>query len=480
MTETSLAYMAAHAQIELFRTKKLSPVEVLRAQIERIEAVEGRITALTHRHFDEAMKAASESEARYRSGEPRALDGVTVAIKDEYDRVGWVTNAGSILFKDDVKKKNHPVVDKLLAAGAVLHVETTVPEFYFAAVTWSRLLGVTRNPWNLEVTPGGSSGGSAAALAAGMTTLATGSDVGGSIRIPAAMCGLYGFKPPYGRIATAPKSALLVQASLGPMARNFSDMIRLANVMSGPAPGSLSALRPKLELPITYGSIKGLKIALSMDQGWAEIAPDIRTNTLNAVRWLEACGAVVEEVALGLDITAEEMRDTMDKILLSGAIGGDLAELAPKCEQLTTYGRHFVALAQTMRPKHAREAEDTSIRLYQALDENVFQKGYGALITPTVGSTEIAADYDPTRDAPVINGRTVDPYVGWYLASLFNLLNFMPVITVPTGRAANGVPTGLQIAAQTYDDLTAAAVAHAYSCAAPALFCDDAFPDPCR
>jgi amidase len=474
---SELAYLPAQAQLALFRARTLSPVEVLHAQIARIEAVNGRVNALTHRHFDEALAAAKAAEARYLAGAPRPLDGITVALKDEYDHAGWITNAGSKLFKDDVKKKNHPVVDKLLAAGAVLHVETTVPEFYFAAVTWSDLCGVTRNPWNLEITPGGSSGGSAAALAAGMTTLATGSDVGGSIRIPAALCGLYGFKPPFGRVATAPKSALLVQASLGPMARTFDDMILLSNVMAGPAPGSLSTLRPKLEMPKTYPALKGQKIALSMDQGWAEIAADVRDNTLAAVRCLEQAGAIVEEVALGLDITAKELRETMDKILLSGSTGADMAALRSKAEHLTTYGRHFVELAATMGPQQAREAEDAAVRLYQAVDENVFQKGYSVLITPTVASTDIAANYDPTRDAPVINGRKGDPYVGWHLTPLFNLLNFMPVITVPTGRAVNNVPTGMQIAAQTYDDLTAAAVASAYAQAAPQLFTEGAFPD---
>src|SRR5215216_216410 len=416
----ALAYMAAHEQLRLFRSKKLSPVEVLQAQIARIEAVESQVNALTYAHFDEAIEAANAAEARYVRGDARLLDGITVALKDEYDKAGWITTAGSKVFKGAVKRENHPVVDKLIGAGAVLHVQTTTPELYLVPVTWSDLWGVTRNPWNLAYTPGGSSGGSAAALAAGMTTLATGSDMGGSIRIPAAFTGLYGFKPPYARIAPARDSALLVHASLGPMARDFLDLVLLQNIMAGPAPGSLPTLRPKLELPHAYPGLKDWRIAFSMDQGWAQIAPEIRNNTLAALRLLEASGAVIEEVDLRLEVTDAELRALMEKSLLSGPLGADLVELVPRLDELTTYGRYFVERATEMGPKQAKEAAQAAVRLYQAVDENVFQKGYSALITPTVATSQIAAGFDPTRHDAIINGTKVDPHVGWFLASLFN------------------------------------------------------------
>jgi Asp-tRNA(Asn)/Glu-tRNA(Gln) amidotransferase A subunit family amidase len=136
---------------------------------------------------------------------------------------------------------------------------------------------------------------------------------------------------------------------------------------------------------------------------------------------------------------------------------------------MTTYGRHFVKLACAMGPRDAREAAEEALRLYRILDERVFEEGYDALLTPTVATTRIAADYDPTRDVPVINGKKVDPYSGWFLTSVFSLLNWMPVVTVPTGRAANKVPTGMQIACRPYDDATAAAVATLYAEAAPPM-----------
>jgi amidase len=170
----ALAYMPAHEQLRLFRAKQLSPVETLRAQITQIESIGASINAVTYSHLEEALIAAQESEARYHCGNPRPLDGITVAVKDEYDKGGWIVTAGSVLLRDSVKHENHPVVDKLLEAGVVLNLQTAAPEFYLVAVTWSDLWGVTRNPWNLDCTPGGSSGGSAAVLGAGMATLASG------------------------------------------------------------------------------------------------------------------------------------------------------------------------------------------------------------------------------------------------------------------------------------------------------------------
>lgn len=455
-------YMPAHRLLELFRQKKLSPVEVLKAQIARIDQAGDRINAVTHRHCDEALKAAKDSEIRYQRGDPRPLEGITVAIKDEYDHKDWIVTSGSVLCKDKVSDKNHPVVDKLLEAGAILHVQTTAPEFFLLAVTWSDLWGVTRNPWNPDCTPGGSSGGSAAALAAGMATLAIGSDMGGSIRIPSALNGLYGSKPAYGRIASPDPSALVPHASPGPLAREFRDLILLQNIMSGPAPGCPAVIRPKLELALDYAA-RPWKLALSVDQGWATIAPDVWANTLAAAKLFEQAGARVEEIALPLEISDADLRETIEAALFSTALGGDLIELGPHQDQLTSYGRRFVELAQHLGPLQAKTAAEEALRLYRIIDEHVFRNGYDALITPTVATTNIPAGFDPTRDHVMINGKEVDSYSGWFLTSLFSLLNWMPVINVPTGVADNNVPTGLQIVVRPYDDATAAAIASLYS-----------------
>ena len=458
-----LACLPAHRLLELFRARRLSPVDVLEAQIDRIEAGSRSINAVTYRHFDEALSAAQECEGRYRRGDQRALEGITVAVKEEYEKAGWKAAAGSRVFEDRIAKDNHPVIDKLLEAGAVLHIQTTAPEFFLLAVTWSDLWGVTRNPWNPEVTPGGSSGGSAAALAAGMTTLALGSDMGGSIRIPCALNGLYGSKPAYGQIASPDPSALVPHASPGPLARDCRDLILLQNVMCGPAPGCPAVLEPRLDLPLDYQAGPRSKIALCMDQGWARIDADVRANTLAAAKTLEAAGAIVDEIDLDLETDDAGLRETIEKALFSTAIGGELMELADEQDRLTSYGRRFVELASSMGPLDAKAAAEETLRLYRIIERNVFQAGFDAIVTPTVATTRIAAGYDPTKDRPVINGKAVDPYAGWFLTSLFSLVNWMPVINVPSGLASNHVPTGMQIATRPYDDSRAAAIALAYA-----------------
>jgi amidase len=464
----NLAWLSAEQQLDSFRRGLLSPVDVLRAQIERIERDGSALNAVTYDHFDEAMAAARTCEDRYRNGTARPLEGITVAVKDEYAKTGWVVTAGSKLFKNEVKNANHPVIDKLLEAGAVLHVQTTAPELYLLAVTWSDLWGVTHNPWNLKITPGGSSGGSAALIAAGMSTLAIGSDMGGSIRIPCALSGLYGSTPPYGRIASSDASALVPHASPGPLARHFADLVLLQNIMMGPAPGCPAVLRPKLELPTEYPRAPR-RLALSLDQGWARLEPDVRTAAVDAAKTFERAGFVVEEISLPLETDDAHLRETIEKALFSTAIGGSLVRLRSKQDALTGYARRFVELAASLGPEDANAAAEETLRLYKVVEENVFEKGFDALITPTVATTRIKAEFDPTRDVPFIGGSPVDPYSGWFLASLFSLLNWMPVINVPTGRAANGVPTGMQIVTQPYADRCCFEIASAYAEVAESL-----------
>jgi Asp-tRNA(Asn)/Glu-tRNA(Gln) amidotransferase A subunit family amidase len=246
-------------------------------------------------------------------------------------------------------------------------------------------------------------------------------------------------------------------------------MILLQNVMSGPAPGCPAVLpREPLTAPQSRSG-HPFRIALSMDQGWARLDTDVRANTLAAAKFLEAAGAVVNEVDLGLETTDFHLRETIEKALFSTAIGAELIDLDTKTDQMTTYGRRFVSLACAMSPLDTRDAAKEALRLYRLVEKAVFDAGYDALISPTVATTRISADYDPTIDAPVIDGKSVDPYSGWFLTSLFSLLNWMPVVTVPTGVAANNVPTGLQIACRPYDDATAAAIATVYANAAPGM-----------
>src|SRR4051812_1925087 len=472
--DNELIYMSARRQLALYKKRKLSPIEVLESQIKRTAEVNPKINAVTFFHWRGARTAAKNSENRYLRDEPLPLDGVTVAIKDQFDKIGWKITAGSKLV-NTVCKSNHPLVEKLIRAGAVLHMQTTAPEFYLVPLTWSDRWGITRNPWNLEVSPGGSSGGSAAAVAAGMATLAIGSDMGGSIRIPASLCGLYGYHPPYGRNSGTISDALLINASSGPLARSFSDLVLLQNILVGPIEGAPS-IRPVFRLPRRYPSIKGWKIAASLNQGWAQVDPEVRAHTQSALSVLRKAHAVVDEVDLDLRMNAADVRQAIEMALFTTSVGGELADMKGR-QGMTSYGRRFVKFALGMTPKQAKEASEVTAKVHKAIEKAVFAKGYRVLICPTTTTTAIPAAFDPSSHRPRINGVRVDPYVGLMLTSIFNLLNWMPVMNVPIGYSENGVPVGVQIAARAYDESAAASVAYAMSKRAIPPFLKHQFPE---
>ena len=276
MSDLELCYLPATEALQRFKSKSLSPVELLDAILQRIEETEPVINALTFKHFDEARDRAKKAENKYAVGKRTgALEGLPVGIKDESYIKGKPTSNGSLIKKDFVADTTSVNNQRILRAGALVHARTATPEFSCAGYTNSRLWGVTRNPWNPQLTPGGSSGGSAASLAAGTSSIATGSDIGGSIRIPAATCGLVGYNPPYGRNSDDSPFNLDFYCHTGPLARTVSDAILLQNVLCGPHPKDISTLRPKLKLPQKYPPIKNWKIAFSMDLGFFEVDPEV-------------------------------------------------------------------------------------------------------------------------------------------------------------------------------------------------------------
>ncbi|MDY3810388.1 amidase [Desulfovibrio porci] len=485
-----LAYLTALEQIQYYREGKLSPVDVLTAQIQRIrkyngplntsgEALKdhmkfnGQVNAITYEHFDQAMKAAKESEKRYKTGSARVLEGVTVAIKDENDVRGWRVTMGSIALKDaPPSKENAAIIDMLLSAGAVLHIQTTVPEFYIHGQTWSRLWGVTRNPWNLYYAAGGSSGGSGAALAAGFTTLATGSDMGGSIRIPASLCGLYGFKAPFGRVPTSETTF----ETLGPLARTFGDMALMQNVISGPHPKVHAALRPKLDYPQNYKNLKGVKIALDYFGGWIKEGIDVsvRDSLNRAADVLRGQGAVVDEVRLGWSYA--RIYQIFMNGLLSTGIGAMMLNGEKYQDIMTSYARYALKSARNGGPAAMDAADELATRLHRQLQEEVYGKGYHALIMPTLATPYFPADNDPTTDTVTVNGKPVKG-MEHALTYIWNLLSRYPVVDVPVGIAPNNIPMGMQVVGNTFDDLAAFRVASGYSRAGLRLYSGRLFPD---
>lgn len=471
-----LAYLPATAQLRHFRARQLSPVDVLEAQIAQAEEVEPKVNAFAWRFFDEARAAAKLAEARYMKGDARPLEGVTLAVKDDTDVAGKVTASGSKLFLDYVAPSSHPMVQRYVDAGAVVHAKTTVPEFCISTVTTSPHWGVTRNPWNLAYTPSGSSGGSGAALAAGTTTLATGSDSGGSIRLPASVNGVYGFKAPFGRFPSIVPWTLVPNSVYGPMARSMADLALMYDLGNGPASYDHTAL-PKHTLPAQPRAVAGMRIAYSPDLGFAQIDPEVRANTERALRYFEGLGATVEEVKL--DWTADKVQEAVYGTLLNGFWRNFLDQIQ---EMMTNPAEISDQYHNFYRKAHSLPAgsQETAAMLVAELNTGIhaiFSTGFDALVTPTTGLPSIPAETNHAKDTLVINNVTVDPTVGWCLTHPFNLLYLHPIVVAQTGRASNNVPTSIQIIGNRYDDDTVFTLAQAYERIAPPLYQGDAFPD---
>lgn len=458
MSDLDLCYMPATKALELFRKKKLSPVELMTAVIDRAEKTKGKINAFTYTHFDEALALAKKAEARYAKGKKTGpLEGLPVAVKDESYIAGKPTSNASLILKDFVAEKTSPNNQRIMAAGGIVHARTATPEFSCAAYTWSRLWGVTRNPWNPKFTTGGSSGGSGAALAAGLAPIATGSDIGGSIRIPASACGVVGFKPPYGRNPDDPPFNLDFYCHTGPMARTVEDTILLQNVMCGPHPLDIASLRPKLTLPTKYKPIGKWKIAYSMDLGLFEVDREVRKNTLAALDVFRSLGATVEEVDLRWPKNALQQ----GMAYLNHLFGASLAKLlADHADDLCTYTRRFAEEGQSSKATDFVSTLETAAEMYSTLGPLL--EDYDVFVCPTNALAAVPADHDHSTDEVKINGKVVDSSLGWVMTTPFNMLSRCPVISVPTGHAKNRVPTGMQIVGRTYcdEDVMRAAIAY--------------------
>jgi aspartyl-tRNA(Asn)/glutamyl-tRNA(Gln) amidotransferase subunit A len=453
-----LAFAAATRLIELYRKKELSPVEVAAATVQRLERYEAAVNAFVLYDPDTAMAMARASEARWRKGEPQGiLDGVPVAIKDTQLTRGWPRRVGSrTIDPDQPWTEDAPSTARLREAGAVFFGKTTTPEFGWKPLTDSPLTGVTRNPWNLERTPGGSSGGSAAAVLCGICPLAVGTDAGGSIRIPAAFSGIFGHKPNFGRVAVYPPSAFGDVAHAGPMTRSVEDAALMLDAMKGPDP------RDWYSLPddgIAYrdrvreASLKGKRVALSPTLGYHEPAPAVRAAVERAGRVFADLGAAVE--------SAEPFAASPWPIfeVLSGAgMWALLRSVAPEKIGLMDPGLvELCRSGQAITQEQYVEAIGKRVALGVAL--NRFFERYDLILSPTMPIT--AAYAEPRRDGrpDPTNARDWLTYT-W----AFNLTK-NPSASIPCGFDG-GLPIGLMVTGPPYGDLAVLQACRAYEEAA--------------
>lgn len=451
-----LAYLGAQEALELFSTKKLSPVELLEAVIARAEQVEPTINAFAETFYDAALEQARTAERRYADGTARPLEGLPVAVKEEAAIAGQHHTFGSVPLRDVIADETAVFVQRILDAGGIVHARTTTPEFSCAPFTWSHLWGVSRNPWNPAFTPGGSSGGSAASLAAGTTTLATGSDIGGSIRIPASFCGVVGFKPPYGRVPEVETFNLDHYCHEGPLARTVSDCRLLENVIAGPHPSDVVSLRPKLEVPERLEPIDGLRIAFSPDLGCYRVDADVAANARSTVDRLRAAGAVVEEVELPWELAT---LNRAARVHFGMIFGPSIAEIyEAHRDELTPYALNLFEESEEVHKSDFVAGLALEGRLYRPLGELLDR--YDALICPTFAVPAFLAEWGMS-DPLEVNGQPLEDWFDVMMTIPFNIASRCPVMSVPSGRSKDGVPTGVSIVGRTYDDVTAFRIAAA-------------------
>jgi aspartyl-tRNA(Asn)/glutamyl-tRNA(Gln) amidotransferase subunit A len=453
-----IAFLPATELLTRYRAKTLSPVAVIEETLRRLERYEGALNAFVLYDPQSAIAAARASEARWQKGAPQGLlDGVPLAIKDTQLTRGWPRLVGSrTIDPNQPWREDAPATARLRAHNAIFFGKTTTPEFGWKPTTDSPLSGVTRNPWNLERTPGGSSGGSAAALAAGICPLAVGTDAGGSIRIPAAFSGVFGLKPTFGRVAVYPPSAFGDVSHVGPMARTVDDAALMLDAMKGPdsrdwysLPDDGLAYRER----VREGSLKGKRVALSPTLGYAEPAPAVRRAVEQAARVFADLGAIVEPA----DPFDESPIETFQTLALAGfwalirAMPPDkVAVMDPGLVATCREGKK-VTQEQLVAALGKRAALGAAMRQF-------FDR-YDLLLSPTM---PIPAAFAEPRDDDLPNPAN---YRGWMPYTWpFNLTR-NPSASIPCGFDG-GLPLGLMVTGPLYDDLCVLQACRAYEAAA--------------
>ncbi|HEX5092902.1 MAG TPA: amidase [Burkholderiales bacterium] len=457
--KTDLCDLTATELLDAYRAKRVSPVEATRAALERIAKLNPILNCFNVVDERSALAAARASEARWRSGTPLGLlDGVPTSIKDLLLTRGWPTRRGSKTvdpkgpWRDDA-----PAVARLREHGAVLLGKTTTPEFGWKGVTDSPLTGITRNPWDPSKTPGGSSGGGAAAVASGMGALTVGTDGGGSIRIPCGFTGLFGLKPTFGRVPAWPLSPFGTVAHVGPMTRSVADAALMMNVLSLPDVRDWHALPydPRDYRVGLEDGVRGLRIAYSPSLGYARVDREVAALVKKAVHVFESLGAQVEEQ----DPEFEDQQLTFTLHWFPGAayVVGSIPEAKRK---LMDPG--LLEVARAGEKYGVREIQDAALRR-GALGVHMhrFHEKYDLLLTPTLPLPAFEAGKEV--DDVVRERRWTD----WTPFSYpFNLTQ-QPAATVPCGLTRDGLPAGLQIVGPKYADALVLRAARAYESAQP-------------
>ncbi len=447
-----LLFMPAVEAASLIRRGKLSPLEYVEVVLAAITRSQPTLNAFVTVMADEAREAARKAEVAVREGVPLGpLHGLPVSIKDLIDVANVRTTHGSHIFADNVAAADGVTPARLRAAGAILIGKTTTPEFGHKGLTDSPLQGVTRNPWSLDRTSGGSSGGAAAAIAAGLGPLAIGTDGAGSIRGPAATCGIVGLKPTLGIVPLETASDVFANNSFaGPMTRTVGDAALMFASIVGPDPRdpwSLNAALKPVSLLLQGQMLTGVRFGYIETMANKVLDREVRANTEASLKALQSLGAEIEPITETIDWIEYEGR-----VLYQTGIAARMkprmaqwrSKMDPSMVQFADWGEGF-----TMHD--LRNAEYARTGLYQRVQKLLAR--YDFLVSPTTARTALDATFDATQQVIIENqpcGITRQSWTAYQYP--FNLTGH-PAISVPSGFASDGLPTGLQIVGRWSHDL---------------------------
>ncbi len=457
MNKTHVADMTAMEMLRAFRGRILSPVEAARACLERVAQYNDVVNAYCLVDEETTLAAARASEERWQHGRPLGLvDGVPTAIKDVFMTRGWFNRKASHTIPDTPADEDAPAIAALRRNGFVPSGKVTTPEFGWKAVTDSPLYGITRNPWDPDKTPGGSSGGSSCAVALGMSPLSLGTDAGGSIRIPAAFTGIVGHKPTQGRCPIWPQSPFGALAHPGPMTWTVEDAALLMNVISEPDPHDTTLPRPTEDYLVgLYGGVRGLRIAFSPNFGFIDVDPEIAASVRQAAAVFEELGAHVEERDPGFN-------DPLDafNILFCGGAANSMRDLG--AEQRKTMDPGLVEVAEWAEQLSLLDylwAQNERSALIERM--NLFHDRYDLLLSPSVPIPAFRAGLEVPENWHAKRWPTWTPFT-----YPFNMTG-QPGCSVPCGFTAKGLPIGLQLMGGRHQDALVLRAAHAYQSARP-------------
>ncbi len=440
------------------RQKSVSPVELMEATLRQIESVNPELNAivtLNEHALDDARKLQEQK------GEPGPLFGLPVGIKDVTATAGLRTTYGCSLFADHVPKEDALIVQRLKRAGAIIVGKTNTPEFAAGGHTWNDVFGVTRNPWNPKLTPGGSTGGGAAALATGMIALSDGTDLGGSLRIPASFCGIVGLRPSPGLVPSYPSEFLWDDLHVpGPMARTAGDVALMLQAVCGQSP--LSPLTQPTDgrdfvAAARKGIPKGLKVAYCKDIAGIGIDADIERVCHKAAFEMKQAGIEVEEIELDLSFARHAFLTLRGYNFVS-----HFNKYLDNPDQFGITVANNLKAGLKLTPEKLAAAEQARTKLWN-LFHDFFEK-YDHLLTPcmAVPPFPVEQNYPET-----IAGKKMETYVDWMAPTFVLSLTSLPVASVPCGLDNQGLPVGMQILGRSLGEEAVLAFAAAFQDALP-------------